>query len=266
MGRKLHLTRSVVNACRKKYGVTFFPGTYNMPSKEAHLAFEAPCVLSSAVSLVQSLEIGAFTCFTSDHIRRFPLEVKRAKIGRYCSIAPGVWIAPFAHEVKGLSTSLAITGGLHDFGGKPMAQAPQKSVEIGNDVWIGANAVLMGGVKIGDGAVIAAGAVVTHDVPPYAIVGGVPAKVIRYRFSDELIARLLKVQWWRWSPDALSTLNIPLSETERVVEAIESGALDAVPMYYGPVMTEADLKPFTSWFRVLWSAFTKQSARPWRLS
>lgn len=67
---------------------------------------------------------------------------------------------------------------------------------IGNDVWIGANAIILQGVTIGDGAIIAAGAVVTKDVPPYAIVGGVPAKVIKYRFSDEVILKLLQIKWW----------------------------------------------------------------------
>lgn len=73
-----------------------------------------------------------------------------------------------------------------------------KKTKIGNDVWVGKNAVIMSGVKIGDGAVIGSGAVVTKDVPDYAIVGGVPAKVIKYRFSEEQIAKLKKIQWWNW--------------------------------------------------------------------
>lgn len=72
-------------------------------------------------------------------------------------------------------------------------------VVIGNDVWIGANVVILPGVNIGDGAIIAAGAVVTKDVEPYAVVGGVPAKVIKYRFSSEEIRKLLKIAWWNWS-------------------------------------------------------------------
>jgi len=67
---------------------------------------------------------------------------------------------------------------------------------IGNDVWIGANAIILQGVTIGDGAIVAAGAVVTKDVPPYAIVGGVPAKVIKYRFPDSTIVKLLEIKWW----------------------------------------------------------------------
>lgn len=73
-----------------------------------------------------------------------------------------------------------------------------QSIEIGNDIWIGANAIILPHVKIGDGAIVGAGAVVTHDVPPYAIVGGIPAKIIRYRFSPEIIESLLRIQWWDW--------------------------------------------------------------------
>ncbi len=265
MAKKFYLTHHVVKTCRKKYGVTLAPGTYNRPESGRHVSLEAPCVLSTAVSFVFGLEVGAFTCFTSDHVRRFPVEVKGVSIGRYCSVASGVWLAPYMHDIDGLSSSLALTGALHDFGGPVRALPQQKPVTIGNDVWIGANAVVMGGVTVGDGAVIAAGAVVTHDVPPYAIVGGVPAKVIRYRFSEELIERLLKVRWWRWSPDALGTLGIPLTETERLVAAIEAGALDNVPTYEGLKVTEAELQAYGSLWKAFLTHFDRSKAMtPWR--
>lgn len=76
-------------------------------------------------------------------------------------------------------------------------------VVIGNDVWIGANVVILPGVHIGNGAVIAAGAVVSHDVEPYAIVGGVPAKLIKYRYSEEQIEKFLKIQWWNWEVEKI---------------------------------------------------------------
>lgn len=84
-----------------------------------------------------------------------------------------------------------------------------KSVFIGNDVWIGANVVIMPGVTIGDGAVIAAGAVVTEDVEPYSVVGGIPAKFLKYRFSRDIIEKLLDIQWWNW-PDEVIRDNINL--------------------------------------------------------
>lgn len=96
--------------------------------------------------------------------------------------------------------------------------AKNNPVEIGNDVWIGWNAVIMPGVTIGDGAIVAAGAVVTHDVPCYAIVGGVPAKVIKKRFSDEIIKQLMKIKWWNW-PDEKIKENLELFyKPEKFVE------------------------------------------------
>ena len=76
-------------------------------------------------------------------------------------------------------------------------------IVVGNDVWIGYEAVIMAGVHIGDGAVIAARAVVTKDVPPYTIVGGTPAREIRKRFDEETIARLLELQWWDWPTEKI---------------------------------------------------------------
>jgi virginiamycin A acetyltransferase len=83
---------------------------------------------------------------------------------------------------------------------------------IGNDVWIGYEAVIMSGVTIGDGAVVGARALITKDVPPYTVVGGVPAKVIKRRFSDEIIAELLILKWWDWSSDKIS-YNLPFIQS-----------------------------------------------------
>lgn len=122
------------------------------------------------------------------------------KIGKFCSIAENVKIGLGIHPVSSfVSTSPVFYS--------PSAQCgftfADKSyftetgiVNIGNDVWIGANAVLMDNVTIGDGAIIAAGAVVTKDVAPYSITGGVPAKHIKYRFDDIIIKALLESRWW----------------------------------------------------------------------
>jgi hypothetical protein len=77
------------------------------------------------------------------------------------------------------------------------------NVAIGNDVWIGARVTIKDNIRVGNGAVVAAGAVVVKDVPPYAIVGGVPARIIRFRFEDNIIQQLQKLQWWDWSESRL---------------------------------------------------------------
>ena len=91
---------------------------------------------------------------------------------------------------------------------------------FGNDVWTGHNCNIMAGVNVGDGAVIAAGSVVTEDVPPYAIVGGVPAKVIRYRFHEKIIERLLRLKWWDLELSQLSGL--PFRDIDRCLDMIDA--------------------------------------------
>lgn len=124
-----------------------------------------------------------------------------ANVGRYCSIASDVVIISGKHPTKEWVTthpaffSTAKQCGKTYVSQQAYEEATQRT-QIGNDVWIGYGARILGGVKIGDGAIIAAGAVVTQDVPDYAIVGGVPAKVIRYRFTQEQIQKLQKIRWW----------------------------------------------------------------------
>ena len=124
-----------------------------------------------------------------------------ANIGRYCSIAANVNVVLGKHPSRDwISTHPAFFSTLCQCGktyvDSNLFDESTGDVTIGNDVWIGFGATIMGGVNIGDGAIVAAGSVVTKDVPPYAIVGGVPAKIIRYRFSDSEIDKLLKIKWW----------------------------------------------------------------------
>ncbi|WP_140538245.1 DapH/DapD/GlmU-related protein [Mesorhizobium sp. B1-1-8] len=109
------------------------------------------------------------------------------------------------HHLTGSATSFPIHSRILkqpepvDNGGRP------GGVTVGNDVWIGHGAIMLPGVAIGDGAVVGAGAVVTKDVPPYAIVVGSPAKVIRYRFSEDVVAKLLAIQWWQWDDEKVKS-------------------------------------------------------------
>jgi tetrahydrodipicolinate N-succinyltransferase len=84
-------------------------------------------------------------------------------------------------------------------------------ITIGNDVWIGYRAIMLPGIEIGDGAVIGAGAIVTKDVPRYAVVGGSPAKLIRYRFPQDIISKLLDIQWWQWDDDKIKSEAVTLT-------------------------------------------------------
>ncbi|WP_322784264.1 CatB-related O-acetyltransferase [Photobacterium obscurum] len=125
------------------------------------------------------------------------------KVGRYCSIATGVKALGVQHPIERFTTS-SITYDKKIFGLKALPYQTQNipardTITIMNDVWIGADAVLKPGITISNGAIIAANAVVTKDVPPYAIVGGIPAKVIKYRFPEEVISELLDLAWWDYS-------------------------------------------------------------------
>lgn len=122
-----------------------------------------------------------------------------ADIGSFCSIAKGVNVGLAIHPVDFVSTSPLFysrnNATKHKWTDDNYTYE-FKRIHIGNDVWIGLDAKIMGGVTIGDGAIVAAGAIVTKDVPPYAIVAGVPAKIIRYRFSQEIIDQLIILKWW----------------------------------------------------------------------
>lgn len=132
--------------------------------------------------------------------------VNNAMIGNYCSIGPNVKIGQAQHSIDYITTYQKISEKLI---GHSLFTSPSI---IGNDVWIGANAVVMQGVKIGDGAVIGANAVVTHDIPDYAIVVGVPAKVIKYRFSNKKIEIIKKSDWY----------NSDLNDAIKIIKSLEN--------------------------------------------
>lgn len=139
----------------------------------------------------------------------YPVNHDRLRIGKFCSIACG---AKFLfnsanHTLESLSTyPFPIFFEEWDLRTADIAEAwdNKGDIVVGNDVWIGYEAVILAGVTIGDGAIIGARAVVTKDVPPYTIVGGVPAKPIRKRFSEETIAALLALRWWDWDKERIA--------------------------------------------------------------
>ena len=130
-----------------------------------------------------------------------------AIVGNYCSIGPGCKLGLADHDIHAISTRAMINNGdkemeLFDY---------DHPTIIGNDVWLGANVVVKQGVKIGDGAVVGANAVVTHDIPPYAIAVGTPAKVKSYRFDEENIEKLLSSEWFNYVPEKAKEIASKLS-------------------------------------------------------
>jgi acetyltransferase-like isoleucine patch superfamily enzyme len=123
-------------------------------------------------------------------------------IGRRVNIANHVYISTADHPVEGPSIVYPLFKGLPGEEQERYESVRRRApVSIGNDVWIGMRVTILRGVNIGDGAIVGANSVVTKDVPPYAIVGGVPARLIRPRFSKEVIAELREIRWWDWPDD-----------------------------------------------------------------
>ena len=143
----------------------------------------------------------------------YPINHERLIIGKFCSIACGVkFLFNCAnHTLKSLSTytfPLFYEDWELEKSNVASAWDNKGDIVIGNDVWIGLEAVILAGVKIGDGAIIGTRAVVTKDVPPYSIVCGIPAKVIRKRYSPDIIEQLLSLRWWDWTKDRIKR-NLP---------------------------------------------------------
>lgn len=170
-------------------------------------------VLSGAY--LNKVDISDFSYISNDSV------ISNVDIGKFCSIGPHVQIGLAPHPSRGfVSTYPAFysnyNGGCQtSFRKDKIFDDSVPKTNIANDVWIGSNAIIPGGISIGSGAIVAAGAVVVKDVPPYAVVGGNPAKVIRYRFSEEQIVVLLASKWWDWPIEKIRHNVDEFSDIER---------------------------------------------------
>lgn len=166
------------------------------------------CNISKRTILGDNVCIGNYTYLNAN--KYWITFESNTSIGSFCSIAPGVHIGAGNHNYKFVTTHPILFDKYYDKNNKfqkcsGLLDKSKKTI-IGNDVWIGLNAIIKRGINVGNGAVIAAGAVVTKDVPDYAIVGGNPAKIIRYRTTDEnisIIKKNIDKMWWNWNIDEI---------------------------------------------------------------
>ena len=179
-----------------------------------------------------NIEVGAYTIYNdfvhdprdfekNNVLYHYPVNGDRLKIGKFCSVACGAkfLFTSGNHSLRSLSTyTFPIFYEQWGLDPKNIRDAwdNKGDIVIGNDVWIGYEAVILSGVTVGDGAVIGTRAVVTKDVPPYTIAGGVPARPIRRRFDPQTIARLEELRWWDWEEERIA----------RNLSAIQSGRPD----------------------------------------
>jgi chloramphenicol O-acetyltransferase type B len=220
----------------KQNGLEVFPGI----DIDENFTFAAPCGLKWSAT-EQSVELGAFSYMVSGYLCG-------VKIGRYCSFGENIQIGRQSHPLDWISTSpfLYMPNNLivplneqlqaHCIDSVqylPLPPTSLKKIEIGHDVWIGHAAIIMPGIKIGNGAIVAAGSVVTKDVAPYSIVGGNPANFIKFRLPFDLIAEMQATAWWEYAPKDLN--QFPIWSPEQFVKEFQQ--------------KKSKLKPYVSDFK-----------------
>lgn len=224
-------------------GVSFlWGGDFTLPDD---CVFESPCSIKW-MAIENSIRLGAFSYGVSGFYFA-------ARIGRYTSIGEQAQIGRGNHPTSWFSSSpifyedfsdiynyvnkekiegvdLSLIGKDSFFHNS--APSTVQPVEIGNDVWIGHGAFIRPGIRIGDGAIVAAHAVVTKDVPPYSIVAGNPARIVKERFSQEIIQRLISANWWSYKLDSL--VGLPIDNIEKSLDIIEARIANGTAEIFSP--------------------------------
>ncbi|HEC74092.1 MAG TPA: CatB-related O-acetyltransferase [Methylophaga aminisulfidivorans] len=208
-----YLKNKLLKRQLKSHGIKFSPNLNSLnPVQEIDI--EENASISNGLLKSDYMKIGAFSYIRSGYEIYGNIE-----IGRFCSVGNNVILGLDSHQhpTNWLSTSLysrLLSEKYEQFRGSIV------KVSIGHDCWIARDAVVMDGVEIGNGAVVASRAVVTKNVPPYAIVGGVPARIIKYRFSEEVINQLVDIEWWNIDLNMLEGLNF--ENISQVVQELKS--------------------------------------------
>lgn len=187
-----------------------------------HIEVEPP------VTINDSIVVGPVHIGRCSYVGNFCHVAQGTTIGRYVSMANCCTIGAQDHPLDWLSTHPFQYHGFQVPGVSTVAWAKDHSpTTIGNDVWIGANVVVCAGVTVGDGAVLGAGTIVTHNVPPYAVVAGVPGRVLKYRFDPSTIAVLVELRWWDLPPADLRDL--PFDDVHACIARLRERRLVAAP-------------------------------------
>ena len=193
--------------------------------------FERLCFLKNIITN-PNIEVGEYTYYDDfETVKNFEKNVKylfefigdKLIIGKFCMIASGAQFIMNGgnHLIESISSyPFAVFGNGWENAMEGKTYPSKGNTVIGNDVWIGHNAVIMPGVQVGDGAIIGSHSVVTKNVTPYSIIGGNPAREIRKRFDDSIIKRLLEIQWWNWPGDKIAR-NVHLL-TEKDISKLEN--------------------------------------------
>ncbi len=200
-GKKKEQWSSVVNSIQ---GDVTIPESVFMIGSELNgkIRIGENCRIKNAV-LYGEIEIGRYSSLWGPNVD-IHAKLNKVTIGSFCSIARNTTMQEYNHITDRLSTYFVFQNLFKDEKGMLKDIESKGMINIGHDVWVGAQCVILSGAKIGNGAVIAANSVVSGEIPPYAIVGGSPAKVIKYRFSHDIIDKLNELNWWNWSIEKIN--------------------------------------------------------------
>lgn len=243
-----------------KYGISIkWPTTFGTWGVKEVIISESPVQFRGGT--INIGEIGAFSYLGAGHSYFHHVE----RIGRFCAFGPDIIMGDSEHPTGALTPHpmfgwrfenwseelLEDQEFIHSLRKKLIGMIKKtEKIVIGNDVWIGRGAVISRGVRVGDGAIIASKSVVTKDVPPYTIVGGVPAKPIRQRFSDHVVEKLLELKWWEYGPAILK--NVDITDIDHTIYEIERRISDGYEKFspqkieFNPAKNEIYLVSATS--------------------